>query len=64
MQNEYFAFIAAAYGLSAAALIGLAAWISLDARARRAELKTLEASGATRRSDRGPSRDPGRDAGR
>jgi heme exporter protein D len=54
MQNEYFGFIAAAYGISALALLGLAAWVILDARARRAEMAALEASGLRRRSARGP----------
>lgn len=52
MQNDYFGFIAAAYGISALAILGLGLWILLDARARRAELRVLEASGIRRRSDR------------
>lgn len=58
MQNDYFGFIASAYGISALALIGLAAWVFLDARARRAEIAALEASGLRRRSSRGPSNGP------
>ncbi|MEF2071527.1 heme exporter protein CcmD [Consotaella aegiceratis] len=52
MQNEYFAFITAAYAISALSLLGLGLWIALDARARRSELKALEARGIRRRSDR------------
>ena len=54
MQNDYFAFIASAYGISALAIAGLLLWVFLDARARSAELEALEASGIRRRSDRGP----------
>jgi heme exporter protein D len=54
MQNDYFGFILSAYGISALALLGLSAWVFLDARARRAEIKLLEASGLRRRSARGP----------
>jgi heme exporter protein D len=53
MQNDYFGFIVSAYGISALALFGLAAWVFRDARARRAEIKALEASGLRRRSARG-----------
>ncbi|SKA21225.1 heme exporter protein CcmD [Consotaella salsifontis] len=51
MQNEYFAFISAAYGVSALSLLGLALWLFLDARGRQRELKALEARGIRRRSD-------------
>ena len=53
MQSEYAAFVAAAYGLSALAIAGLVLWVVLDARARRAELRSLEAGGVRRRSERG-----------
>jgi heme exporter protein D len=43
-------FVAAAYGISALGLAGLAAWIMLDQRARKAELAELEARGVRRRS--------------
>ena len=55
MQNDYFGFIVSAYGISALALLGLAAWVFLDARARRAEIDRLEASGLRRRSAQGPA---------
>jgi heme exporter protein D len=45
-------FVAAAYGISAFAMIGLIAWNLLDQRARKAELAELEARGVRRRSDR------------
>lgn len=51
MQNDYFAFIAAAYGISGIAIGGLILWVVLDARARRAELRALQASGIRRRSE-------------
>ncbi|MBO0663560.1 heme exporter protein CcmD [Jiella sp. MQZ9-1] len=53
MQSEYFAFITAAYGISAVAIAGLFAWILLDARTQRRALKTLEARGIRRRSEVG-----------
>lgn len=53
MQNDYVGFIVSAYGISAIAIVSLGLWIFLDARARRAELRALEASGFRRRSDRG-----------
>ena len=50
------AFIVAAYGLAAAILAALAAWIVLDHRAQKQALAELEARGVVRRSDRaGPS---------
>ncbi|MCQ8782987.1 heme exporter protein CcmD [Mangrovibrevibacter kandeliae] len=49
-MHDYTGFIAAAYGISALALAGLGLWLFLDARARRAELKLLEARGVRRRS--------------
>jgi heme exporter protein D len=52
MQNDYFGFILAAYATSALALGGLGLWVFLDARGRRAELASLEASGVRRRSAR------------
>ena len=55
MQTDYFGFIVSAYGLSAFALLGLAAWVFVDARARHAEIKALEESGLRRRSARGPA---------
>ncbi|MCP3056629.1 heme exporter protein CcmD [Aurantimonas marianensis] len=47
---NYFGFIASAYGVSALALVGLALWVFLDARAQRRALKALEARGVRRRS--------------
>lgn len=49
----HFAFVAAAYGLSAFGLIGLAAWILIDQRARKRELAELDAKGIKRRSEQG-----------
>ena len=44
-------YVAAAYGVSALVLAGLALWIIMDQRARRRELAALEAAGIRRRSD-------------
>ena len=44
-------YVAAAYGVSALVLAGLALWILADQRARRREMAALEASGVRRRSD-------------
>jgi heme exporter protein D len=44
-------FVAAAYGISAVTLVGLAAWILIDRNQRKRELAALEASGVRRRSD-------------
>jgi heme exporter protein D len=52
MQYDYFGFILSAYGISALAILGLLVWVILDARARRAEIQALEASGLRRRSAR------------
>lgn len=50
MDHPY--FIAAAYGITALALVLLVAWVVFDRRARRAELAALEAGGLSRRSER------------
>ena len=50
MSQDYFAFIASAYGISTVALVGLGLWVFLDARAQRRALKDLEARGVRRRS--------------
>ena len=50
MQNDYFGFIASAYGISALLLAGLALWIVLDARAQRRAISALEEKGVRRRS--------------
>ncbi len=52
MSNDYFGFIASAYGISVAALVGLGLWVFFDARAQRRALKDLEARGVRRRSSR------------
>lgn len=59
MQSEYFAFVDAAYAISALALLVLGLWIFLDARGRRAELLRLEELGVRRRSDRRTASDGG-----
>lgn len=46
-------YVAAAYGVSAVVLAGLAGWILADQRARRREMAALEAGGIRRRSDAG-----------
>ena len=50
------AYVIAAYGISALAIAGLAAWILLDQRARRRELADLERRGIRRRSAARPAR--------
>ena len=45
-------YVAAAYGISAIAIVAMIAWSLVDQRARRAELAELEASGVRRRSER------------
>ena len=44
-------YVAAAYGISALVLAGLALWILADQRARKREMAALEAAGVRRRSD-------------
>ena len=44
-------YVAAAYGVSALVLAGLAWWMLADHRARRREMAALEAGGIRRRSD-------------
>ena len=50
MQNDYIGFISSAYAISVLALVGIAAWVFLDARAQKRALKDLEARGIRRRS--------------
>ena len=50
-MNPHILYVAAAYGVSALALAGLAWWILADQRARRREVAALEAAGIRRRSD-------------
>ncbi|WP_102960678.1 heme exporter protein CcmD [Mangrovicella endophytica] len=50
MQNEYAAFIIAAYGISLLALLALAGWIVFEGRQQRRQLAALEARGVRRRS--------------
>ena len=52
MQNEYYAFILAAYGISLVALLGLGLWVFFDARSQKLALKALEDRGVRRRSQR------------
>ncbi|WP_082652658.1 heme exporter protein CcmD [Aureimonas sp. AU12] len=49
MAADYAAFVAAAYGMSALALVGLVAWIARDARRTKARLAELEASSPRKR---------------
>jgi heme exporter protein D len=53
---DYAYFVGAAYGISAAVLFGLVAWIVFDQRGRRREIAELEASGVRRRSAQGEKR--------
>lgn len=64
MQADYFAFIASAYGISALAILALALWVFLDARAQRRALKMLEAQGIRRRSEAGAASGHAAEVGR
>jgi heme exporter protein D len=44
-------YVAAAYGVTAFALLGLIGWILLDQRRRRRDMARLEAAGLRRRSE-------------
>lgn len=44
MADPYFAFVAAAYGISALSLAGLGLWTYLDARRAGSALKRLQDS--------------------
>lgn len=50
-MSGHVAYVAAAYGVSALVIAGLAIWIVVDQRARKRELAALEAAGIRRRSD-------------
>jgi heme exporter protein D len=50
-MSAHVLYVAAAYGISALVLAGLALWILADQRARRREMAALEATGIRRRSD-------------
>lgn len=45
-------YVAAAYAITAVAMIGLICWVLLDQRARKRELAALELAGIRRRSDK------------
>ncbi|OQP86889.1 heme exporter protein CcmD [Rhizobium rhizosphaerae] len=47
-------FVLASYGAALAVVFGLILWVVLDGRARRADIRALEAAGIRRRSDRRP----------
>lgn len=49
---SHIAYVTAAYLGAALTIVGLALWILLDQRARRRELKDLEARGIRRRAQR------------
>ena len=48
MSHAFYIYLS--YGVSALIILALIAWVSLDGRARQAELKALEAAGIRRRS--------------
>ena len=50
--GPYATFIVTSYALVAAVVLILIAWIALDYRRQKAQLRDLEASGVTRRSGR------------
>ncbi len=45
-------YVAAAYAITALAIVGLIGWVLADQRARKRELAELEAAGVRRRSDK------------
>ncbi|OLP56092.1 heme exporter protein CcmD [Rhizobium rhizosphaerae] len=47
-------FVLASYGAALVVVFGLILWVVLDGRARRADIRALEAAGIRRRSDRRP----------
>ncbi len=47
---NHLAYVSAAYGVTILVLVGIAAWLVADHRARRRELADLEARGVRRRS--------------
>jgi heme exporter protein D len=49
---KYAFYVFSSYGVAAAVILCLIAWVWLDGRARRRELAELEASGFRRRSAR------------
>jgi heme exporter protein D len=55
-MSAHVLYVAAAYGVSALVLAGLALWILADQKARRREMAALEAAGVRRRSDARDSR--------
>lgn len=50
-MNTHALFVTAAYGVAGIGIAGLVAWIFLDGRARRREMRRLEESGVRRRSE-------------
>jgi heme exporter protein D len=49
-MSPHLAYVAASYAAAALIVAGLIAWVLLDARARRRDLKALEDAGIRRRS--------------
>ncbi|WP_420960345.1 heme exporter protein CcmD [Brucella sp. IR073] len=49
---SHLAFVLLSYGISLAVLLGLVAWLLIDQRSQRSELKRLEAQGIRRRSQK------------
>lgn len=50
MSHEAFVFIS--YAITALTVVGMVLWVTLDGRARRRELASLEAAGIKRRSEK------------
>jgi heme exporter protein D len=48
--GPHWGFIVAAYGVTAATILGLAMWILVDGKSLRRQLTDLEAKGVRRRS--------------
>ncbi|WP_375415050.1 heme exporter protein CcmD [uncultured Bradyrhizobium sp.] len=51
--GPYASFIVTSYGLAAAVVLVLIAWIAIDYRRQKARLRELDAAGIVRRSGRG-----------
>ncbi len=56
INEKYFGYIAASYGITSLVFIGFIIWVLLQHRAHRAELSRLEELGITRRSSGKPSK--------
>ena len=56
VQNAHWPLIVASYAITVVGVAGMAAWIWIDGRRRKAELARLEAATARRRGEAAPER--------